>query len=208
MYRLSAALLLAAVPVLADERTFTVSIDGRPAGDLIVSYQTRSDGTTAVTVRTDWRADRPTPISLDYRGTETWKDGRLVRLDGSGVQDGRKGGITLVAGADGFALKAGVKEVSIREAIWPTSGASPPDPDARPLVVDAVTGEVQRTKVETVGPERVTAAGKLTPATRYRVTAGSARWDVWYDDQKRLVRRTWTRDGRTVTAELTGRMSD
>lgn len=207
MFR-AALLLVGTIPVIADERTFSVTIDGRAAGDLVVSYQTRSDGTTAVAVRAAWQGDRPTPLSLDFRGTEMWKDGRLVRLEGVGIQDGRKGGITLVADNDAFALKAGVKEVRVRDPIWPTSGVAPPNPDDKPLVVDVVTGEVLRAKVEKVGPEQVAAAGKRTPATRYRVTAGSTRWDVWYDDKDRLVRRAWTRDGRTVVAELTGRKSD
>jgi YD repeat-containing protein len=37
------------------------------------------------------------------------------------------------------------------------------------------------------------------------VTAGGSRWDVWYDADHRLVKRTWSRDGRTVVAELKAR---
>ena len=198
-------LLLGALPVLAEERTYAVTIDGKPAGETTVSFQTRDDGSTAVTVRSEYRTDRPTPLSFEYRGTETWKDGRLVRLEGLGAENRQKGGITLVAGKDAYALKAGVKEVSIHDEVWPTTGVILPDPDRKPLVVDAITGDVLRAKVEKVGPDRVTAAGKPVPATRYRVTAGGSRWDVWYDADHRLVKRTWSRDGRTVVAELKAR---
>lgn len=197
-----AALLLGAWPVLADERTYAVSIDGRPAGEMTLSFQARDDGSTAVTVRAEYRADRPNPVAFEYRGTETWKDGRLVRLEGLGTENRQKGGILLVAGKGAYALKAGVKEVSIRDEVWPTTGVMLPDPDRKPLVVDTITGDVLRAKVEKVGPDRVTVAGKPVPTTCYRVTAGGNRWDVWYDADQRLVKRMWTRDGRTVTAEL------
>jgi hypothetical protein len=204
MPRLSiAALFLAVLPALAEERTFAVTVDSKPAGELVLAFQARTDGTTAVTVRTDYRAERPTPLAFEYRGTESWKDGRLVRLEGLGTEDRHKGGITLIAGKDAYALKAGVKEVSVRGEVWPTSGAMMPDPDGKPLVVDVITGDVLHAKVEKVGADRVAILGKQVPLTRYRVTAGGNRWDVWYDAGNRLAKRAWTRDGRTVVAELT-----
>jgi hypothetical protein len=204
MPRLSlAAVLLAALPAFAEERTFAVTVDGKPAGELVLAFQSRTDGTAAVTVHADYRAERPMAFAFEYRGTETWKDGRLVRLEGLGTEDRHKGGITLVAGKDVYALKAGVKEVSVRDEVWPTTGAMMPDPDAKPLVVDVITGDVLRAKVEKVGADRVTVAGKPVSATRYRVTAGGNRWDVWYDGANRLAKRVWTRDGRMVVAELT-----
>lgn len=201
MTRLSAPLLLlSALPVLGEERTFSVTSDRRPAGELAVSYQRRTDGTTAVTVRGRWRAEKP--IAFEYRGTESWKDGRLVRLDGLGSEDGYKGGITLVAGTDAYALKAGVKEVSTRGEAWATTGVFPPDPDAKPLVVDVITGDVWKGKVEKVGAERLTVDGKGMAVTHYRVVAASTRWDVWYDESQRLAKWVRTRDGRAISAEL------
>ena len=196
MPRLSlTAAFLAALPAFAEERTFAVTVDGKPAGELVLTFQARTDGTTAVTVRADYRAERPTPFAFEYRGTEAWKDGRLVRLEGLGTEDRHKGGITLVAGKDTYALKAGVKEVSVRGEVWPTTGATMPDPDGKPLVVDVIAGDVLRAKVEKLGPDRVTIAGKPVPVTRYRVTAGGNRWDVWYDAGQRLAKRVWTRTG-------------
>src|SRR5262245_44927683 len=78
------ALLLSTCPALAEERTYSITIDGKPAGEMTVSFKARDDGSTAVTVRTEYRADGPSALSFEYRGTETWKDGRLVRLEGLG----------------------------------------------------------------------------------------------------------------------------
>jgi hypothetical protein len=200
MFRLSALVcVLVAVPAVAEERTFSVTVDGKAVGELVLSYRTQSDGSTAVTVRSESQS----PLAGEYRGTETWKDGRLVRLEGTGSDGGRKGGTTLTGGVDTYALKAGVKDVRIRDEVWPTTGAILPDPDRTPIVVDVITGDVLRAKVEKVGADRVTVSGRAVPVTRYRVTAGGLRWDVWYDADRRLARRVWTRDGRTVVAEPT-----
>jgi hypothetical protein len=203
MVRSSVLLLfLGAWPVLGEERTYSVTIDGKPAGEMAISFHARDGGATTVTVRAEYHADRPMPIAFEYRGSETWKDGRLVRLEGLGSEDHHKGGITLIGGRGAYALKAGVKEVSVRDEVWPTTAVMLPDPDRKPLVVDTITGDVMRAKVEKVGADRIAVAGKPVPATRYRVTAGGNRWDVWYDTEQRLVKRVWTRDGRTVVTEL------
>jgi hypothetical protein len=195
-------LLLATFPALAEDRTFAVTIDGQPAGELVIGYHVRSDGNTAVTVRGEYRAERPTLLSFEYRGTESWKDGRLVRLEGFGSANGHKGGITLVSGKDAYALKAGVKEVRVRDEVWPTLSAMRPDPDAKPLVVDVISGDVLHARVEKIGPDRVTVADKPLAVTVYRVVAGPNRWDMAFDDKQRLAKWAWTRDGRTVSTEL------
>jgi hypothetical protein len=196
-------LLLAVACIHAEERTFSVTIDGQLVGELDLNYQRRSDGSAAVSMRASWHNEKSTRLAFEYRGTESWKDGRLVRLEGLGTEDGHKGGITLVAGTDAYALKAGVKEVSVRGEVWATTGVFPPDPDAKPLVVDVITGDVLKGKVEKVGTDRLTVDGKGMPVTHFRVTAASTRWDVWYDENQRLAKWTRTRDGRTVSAELT-----
>jgi hypothetical protein len=195
-------LLLAVACAHAGERTFSVTIDGQPAGDLVVDYQRRSDGSTAVSMRANWHTEKSTPLAFEYRGAESWKDGRLVRLESLGSEDGHKGGITLAAGTDAYALKAGVKEVSVRGAVWSTTGVFPPDPDAKPLVVDAINGDVLRARAEKVGTDRITVDGKAIPVTCFRVVAAANRWDVWYDENQRLAKWVRTRDGRTVSAEL------
>jgi YD repeat-containing protein len=196
------ALWVMSAPALAEERTFSVSIDGKPAGECVLSIRPESDGSLAITCGADIRADQRPGYSFTYRGSEVWKDGRLIRLDGRGSEAGRDGGIRLRAGTDGYALKGSLKEVTVRGEVWPSTYALRPDPDAKPLLVDVLSGDVLRAKVENVGADRVTVAGKPVPATHYRVTAGGAVTDVWYDGASRLVRRTWARDGRAVVMEL------
>src|SRR3954470_17707866 len=105
--------LLLALPVRGEERTFAVTVDGQPAGELVLDFRPSSGNAINIDVRAKHRVERPVLISFDYRGTETWKEGRLVRLEGLGSDGTLKGGATLVAGKDAYALKAGVKEVSV-----------------------------------------------------------------------------------------------
>ena len=194
---------LFALPLHGDERTYHISLDGNPAGTMIIDYQLR-DGTTSATVRIDRIGQR----TNDYRGTESWKDGRLVRLERTGTDGPHKGSVLLVAGKDAYSLKAGVKEVRVRDDVWPTTGVLPPDHERKPLVVDTISGDVLHAKVEKVGADRTAVRDKPIPTTHYRVTAGSQRWDAWYDAKDRLVKRVCTCDGRTEVAELTSIDSD
>ncbi|MBO0697834.1 MAG: hypothetical protein J2P46_05545 [Zavarzinella sp.] len=197
-------LLLGLVPVAAaaEERTYSVTIDGKPAGECVVSLRSQADGSSAVSARIEVRTEQRPRYAYEYQGTEVWKDRRLVRSEGTGTENGQKGGVSLAAGKDGYTLRAPTKEVTIRGEVWPTTYAMLPDLDREPLVADVLTGDVLRAKVEKVGADRVMVASKLIPATRYRVTVGGTTTDVWYDDAKRLVRRRWTLEGRAAVLEL------
>lgn len=197
-------LLLGLMPAAAaaEERTYSVTIDRKPAGECVVSFRAQADGSSAVSFRIEVRGEQRPRYAYEYQGAEVWKDRRLVRSEGTGMENGQKGGVSLAAGKDGYALRAPTKEVTIRGEVWPATYAMLPDPDREPLVVDVLTGDVLRVKVEKVGADRVTVAGKPVTTTRYRVTVGGATTDVWYDDAKRLVRRTWTLEGRAAVLEL------
>ena len=184
-YRVLLAGVVCVTPAFAEERAYSLSIDGQPAGEVVFTFKRQADGSTTVACRSDGKILPPGP----YRGraTEVWKDGRLVRLDASGVT-------VREAGRD-YRLWAGAKDVTARGDLWPDTFAVRPGPDRSPLVVDVLTGDVSRAKVETVGPDRVTVAGKPIPTTRYRVTVGGRAVDLWFDQCDRLVRRGWGQDG-------------
>ena len=184
---------LAGATAHAEERQFAVSIDGKPAGEVRVSFKSQADGSSSVSVRMDVKGGTP----ASYSGTELWKDGRLIRLDGE-----RKG-VTLRATDRGYDLKGPNRNVTVRGEVWPDTFTVLPKVDADLLVVDMRTGDVYRSKVEKIGPDRVTVGGRPVPATRYRVMFAGGSTDMWFDDRGRLVRRTWTRDGRVTRVEAT-----
>jgi hypothetical protein len=175
----------------AEERQFAVTVDGKPAGEMRMSFKSQADGSTMVSIRMELKGEK----RVSFRGTEVWKDSRLVRLDGE-----RKG-VTLRATDRGYDLKGPTREVTVRGEVWPDTFAVRPKVDAELLVVDVRTGDVHRSKVELLGPDRVTIAGRPVPATRYRVTFGGGSTDVWFDDRGRLVRGKCSREGRVALWE-------
>lgn len=208
MFRTVLFALVLSAPLRAEERVFTVTLDGKAAGGCTLTIETR-DGTTTVM----YMADRSTAEVRDarrYQGTEVWKHDRLVRLEASAAADSRTTTVAITGGRDGFALKFGAKDVTVRAAdIWPTPYWTLPESARRgAMVVDVESGEAVRAKVEKFGADRVTASGKTIPATRFRVTSGGATTDLWFDAANRLVRRAWTVDGRAAVMELTRLKTD
>lgn len=141
--------------------------------------------------------------ALKYEGTERWHGRSLVRLEGSGMNDGRTGSVSLVSGKEGYALKTSGKEVTVRGDVWPTTFWIKPAAE-KPLIVDVLTGEVSRGKLDKAGPEQMQIDGKPVRVTKYRLTFVGTTTELWYDQADRLTRRKWEANGRTVVIELTG----
>ena len=196
---LPTALLGLAAVLHADERTFSVSVDGKPAGVFTIVTTKTDDGELRIHSKLDLRAKGR--YSFAYQGTERWKDGRLVRLTGSGSDNGVKGSASLVAGRDGYALKAGAKEVHVRGEVWPSTFWLQPEAE-RPMVVDVVTGDVSSAKIVKVGTDRITVDGKAIREVRYRLTVRGATVDLWYDSANRLTRRSSMSRGQAINTRL------
>jgi hypothetical protein len=198
--------LLAVESVLhADERGFLVAVDGKPAGKFAITFKSFAEDVTEIRATIDFSDNALYP--LQYEGTERWRGRNLVRLDCSGSEYGQKGGVFLVSGKDGYALKAGAKEVTVRGDVWPTSFWIRPAPE-KPLIVDVLTGTVSRGKLDKVGPEQMQVDGKLIRVTKYRLTFAGATTELWYDQADRLTRRKCEVNGRMIVMELTSMKSD
>jgi uncharacterized protein DUF6134 len=205
MFR-SMLILFALGPVLrAEERKFHVSIDDKSAGRFAVTCKSLADDVTELRATIDVS---DSAISLSKcEATERWRGRCLVRLEGSETGNGRKESTTLASGKDGYALKAGAKEVLVRGDVWPTTFWIKPAAE-KVLIVDVLTGEVSRGKLDKVGPEEMQVDGKLLRVTKYRLTFGGTTTELWYDQTERLTRRKWNVNGRTIVMELIGIKSD
>ena len=196
---MSVTLFLA--PVLhADERTYSVSFDGKHPSTFTVTSKSHADESTEIHSRFDI-GDRT------YESTERWQRGRLVRLEGSGAESDRRGSVSLVDGKDGYALKSGIKEITVRGEVWPTTLWIKPAAE-KLMIVDVLTGEVSRGKLDKVGPEQMQIDDKLVRVTKYRLTFGGVSTELWYDQADRLARRKWEAKGRSIVVELTGIKAD
>jgi hypothetical protein len=191
-------ILLAAAKGQCAEFKFALTIDGKSEGSCTLTSK-QADG-SELEIRGTIAADRASLLS--YQGLERWKDGRLVRMEGSGTENRKNGKVAIVAGKEGYTLKAGAKEVAIHGDVWPTTFWIRPDAD-RPLVVDAITGDTFHAKIEKIGADRVVIAEKPIATIHYRLTFDGRVVELWYNKDGHLVRRKWSVAGRTFELLLT-----
>jgi len=189
-------------------RTFSITIDGKPAGEYQMTLTRQGHGSVAVNCQADVRFKVALiyTYTYSYQGTETWKDGRLMRLDSSSNDDGKR--FTVSAQADGKDLRVTVNDEArtVRGDVWTTSCWHLPDAKFRnadlPLL-DADTARELSGTMQYVGTDRVNVAGEMRDCTHYRVT-GDVQYELWYDRRQRLVRQENVEDGRRIVLELTG----
>lgn len=182
----------------ADERTFAVSVDGKRIGEFALHSRRlgpESEITGSISISS-------TLYSLRIAVNERWKDGHLVQFERAGAASYKKPELSLVGGKDGYLLKTGAKEVTVRGDVWPSTYFIRPETD-RPIVVDVLSGDAARANVEKVGKDRLMVDDKLVPVTHFRISASGMTTDLWYDADNRLVRRKWDQNGRAATFELT-----
>jgi hypothetical protein len=130
-----------------------------------------------------------------YRGTETWKGGRLVNFSCSGSDDGKEFMVSAMPEGDGLRLRANNQVRIVRPDIWLTTYWHLADPAFRnkgvPLV-DADTGQDLAAQLQYVETRQMNVAGVVQNCTHYRVS-GEAQAELWYDSQERLIRlRSWS----------------
>lgn len=188
-----------------ERRVFSVTVDRKPAGSNQIVIQSRDDGTTVITSQADV-AVRIAIVNYRYsfRGTEVWKDGKLVKLSTTTNDDGKKHAVSAEANKDGLALTADGKESQIKGEPWLTTYWQLP-PEARrgpnATLLDADTGKLIAAKMEKVGVEKIVLLGKTAECVHYRLSGG-VQVDLWYDGADRIVRQEMVEDGHRTIVEL------
>jgi hypothetical protein len=203
---LLALVALLAAPPAEDVRTFAVLVDGKPAGEYHLAIRPAPDGGTVVESAGDFRSGRLiTARHFTFHATETWRDGKLQRLEANSTLGGRKSAVVAEA-ADG-ALRVRVNggpAVAARADAWVTTYWGLPAAHRRngPLtVLDADTGKEVPAKLQPVGTETLTLAGRDVACNHYRLTSAVSA-DLWFDSAGRLVRQETVEDGHRTVLEL------
>jgi hypothetical protein len=210
--RAGALVVLAAIlaPVLAGEpetRDFAVNIDGKPCGQSHTTVQTKDDGSIVITTSADVSINRLlVHYAYNYNGTETLKDGKLVKLESKTNDNGKRWTVSAAADKDGLKLTVNGLERSIRGDVWGTTYARCPSKDmcdkAVPLL-DVDSGKELAAKLESVGSEEIFVSGQKAACAHFRLR-GDVSVDLWYDGEKRLVRQELMEQGHRILTELTG----
>jgi Domain of unknown function (DUF6134) len=188
-------------------REFVTRIDGNPVGQYRTTITRKDDDTITVIGEADVRMTKlGIPVfRYTYRGTEVWKDGRLVSLQSNTDDDGTHYRVTAAVERTGLRLKVNDTERIVRPDVWLTSYWQLPEARRRngtlPLL-DVDEGKTMTGALRHVGVEQLTLGGQTVNCSHYRIT-GPNMVDAWFDGQDRLVREEWVEKGRKVQIELT-----
>ena len=129
------AAVLGSAPATAGEtevREFRIVIDGKPAGDYRLSVTRQEDGTLVQSGQADVRLRvLVKTYSYTYRGTETWKNGRLVKLDSTCNDDGKAFAVSAQAADGKLKVRVNGVERTLPGDAWTTSYWQLPPPALR-----------------------------------------------------------------------------
>jgi hypothetical protein len=190
----------------AEVRHFNVIIDKKPAGTYSLTINRRDDGSMAVAAQAAVNV-RYLVFKYSYtlRGTEVWKDGRLVQLDSTCNDDGKQYTVAVRPNGNGLDVQVNGQVRQTRGDVWVTTYWCLPAPNFRNQAVpllDADTGKDIPGRLHFVAQVQLSVAGQVQNCSHYRVTGGGLQVDLWYDGQERMVRQEAVEDGHRTVLEL------
>jgi Domain of unknown function (DUF6134) len=181
-----------------EQRDFTIYVDGNQAGAYSMSITQREDGSQIMSASANVRVKYLGGLKVyrySYRGTETWKAGRLVHFTSTSNDDGKEFTVSAVPEGNGLRLRVNGRDRMVQADSWLTTYWHLADAKFRkggvPLV-DADTGQELAAQLQYVEARQLNVAGEVQNCTQYRVT-GDAQAELWYDAQERLIQlRSWS----------------
>jgi hypothetical protein len=186
-------------------RDFNISVDGKPAGEYKMTIHTQDQGRVVMTGEANVRVKYLVyTYTYFFRGTETWQGNRLVRLDSTANENGKRLAVAAVAEGQGLRVKANGQERVTQPDVWPTTYWRLPDARFRNgsvELLDADTGRPIRARMQLIGTEQIAVAGQMQNCTHYRLSNG-VQVDAWFDAQERLIRQDSIEDGHRTILEL------
>jgi hypothetical protein len=190
-----------------ETRAFSLTIDQKAAGSYSMTITRQDDGSVTMTgqANVSVRYYRVYKYTYTYQGTETWKDGRLLKLESTANDNGKAFAVSAWAEGDGLKVRSNGREHLTRAEVWTTTYWHPPDSrfqnQAVPLL-DADTGKDINAHCQFIGSQRLSVAGQEQDCKHFRLTGGVT-VDVWYDAQDHLVREEMVEDGHRTVFQLT-----
>jgi len=187
-------------------REFRVSVDGKPRGTQTMTISRHSDRSEVMQGEAEVLMNF---VVYRYRyssnGTETWKDGRLIRLTNEADYNGDK-----------YVIKGSATEQALHYEVNDVAHKAPSDilvasywkePDAKRVgrqvrLLDSDKGNQFQATVSRVGSETVTIDTREIPTTHYRFR-GDVQVDVWYDRDGFVTRQESLESGHRTLLELT-----
>jgi hypothetical protein len=189
----------------SETRDFTILVDKKPAGQFRMTITQPDENTQVMAAQARVRVTRWfVTYTYQYNGTETYRDDTLIKLKSNCNDNGQK--FKLLASRDevGLHVKVNRKKCLIRSDVWTTSYWQLPagNRGKKLTLLDADTGKQIKGQLRFVEHVDLKVAGELLACAHYRVTGPPSPVDLWYDEDKRLVRQDYVEQGHRTVLEL------
>jgi hypothetical protein len=189
-------------------RDFSISVDGKPAGNSQFTISRQTDGSFHVTTQA---AVRISGVLFKYEFTaqtsELWKEGRLVTLNASTNDNGKR--VELKASAMGPSLRVQVNNQPDRPAradVWTNSFWKLADAkyhNKEIPVLEEDTGKEFTGRLVYIGTESLTVANQKQDCYHFQLTGGAYPVDLWFDRYHLLAKQVFVESGHRTIMQLT-----
>jgi len=192
--------------VASETRTYDILIDRAKSGQSSIPILRYSDGSevasTDAKVTVTWTVFT---YVYEFQGEERWRQGRLEQLNSRAVDGGRRLSLTASRADHGFSIsKSGKPSAPSRDVQFTTNYWRLPSAVVmgNPLaILDADNGKIYEAKMESIGQEELSVAGRPIPCTGYRLK-GAVEVELWFDAAGYLVRQVGREDGHQTELRL------
>lgn len=166
---------------------FAVMRNGQQIGNSSVRLQRNGRETVAEMItHVRVRIGYVTVYRFDQTQTERWADGRLVALNSVTDDNGTAHRVNATRSGNALVVDADGRTSEIDPAIVPASPWNAAVLGQR-VALNPQDGTLSRVSVTDHGKEELVLSGRTTPVRHYSIETSFTQ-DVWYDDDKRLVR--------------------
>jgi hypothetical protein len=189
-------------------RDFSISVDGKPSGNSQITVTRQADGSFSVTSQA---VVRITQVFFKYEFTtqtsEVWKEGRLVTLNASTNDNGKR--TEVKASAMGPSLRVQVNkqpERTARAEVWTNSFWKLADAkyhNKEIPVLEEDTGKEFIGRLLYVGTEPLTIANQKQDCYHFRLSGGAYPVDLWFDRYHLLVKQDFVETGHRTIMQVT-----
>jgi hypothetical protein len=186
-------------------RSFAVTVDGKAAGTYTLTVASDGAGRETVTAVSSVKVKHRL-ITYTYEGknTEVWKEGKLVSLESTTNDNGKKSAVKAVAVEGKLSVSADGTTRKIDPDVLTTTGTRPPAADKvrDAVLLDSEDGTATPVRIEPLGACRVTLNGQTIEGTRFKLTGKDVATEWWFDKNGRVIRQEMKWDGHTVVFAL------
>lgn len=201
-------LALLSAPAHADDnetRQFDILVDGKVAGQSILTLVQKEDGSAYMKGTADVKLQTIIPYSLHIEAQEWWKDGKLIALKCSSQENKKRNEVVVSANGQQLVVNANgqarpISADSWTNSYWKLADARFHNRDVPILETDTGIPFVARLSFK--GTDKITVGNQLQDCFHFQVAAPQGPIDLWYDRYHRLVRQQFVESGHETIVQI------